>query len=109
MEEEDMTGDQSDQVDSLKRKRQHADEEHDPNVQAVPIGSVAAKATGKPVLNTKALRSVLKGMLQHTCNLTSPGQVLPEHKHNDVIALLMCLERAAVYVVQAVPNYAQPW
>ncbi|CAL5219318.1 g1127 [Coccomyxa viridis] len=74
MDDTEMADDQSDQVDSLKRKRVHADEDTDASGQAVQMGSVAVKATGKPVLNTKALRSVLK-----------------------------------VFVVQAVPNYAQPW
>ena len=58
-----MTEERSDQADTLKRKRLYTDEEHGANGQAVPMGSVATKATGKPVLNTKALRSVLKGKL----------------------------------------------
>lgn len=66
-----MAGDRSDQVDSLKRKRLHADDEHNANGQPVAISSVAAKATGKPVLNTKALRSVLKGELHEVPAMTS--------------------------------------
>ena len=62
MDDAGMADDQSDQVDSLKRKRVHADEDTDASGQAVRVGSVAVKATGKPVLNTKALRSVLKGV-----------------------------------------------
>ena len=62
MDDAEMADDQSDQVESLKRKRLHADEDTDASGQAVRMGSVAVKATGKPVLNTKALRSVLKGV-----------------------------------------------
>ncbi len=64
-----MADDQSDQVDSLKRKRVHAEEDTDASGQAVRVGSVAVKATGKPVLNTKALRSVLKGVRHAACPL----------------------------------------
>ena len=63
MEDAEMADDQSDQVDSLKRKRVRPDEEQDTNGQSVQVGKSAAKATGKPVLSTKALRSVLKGEL----------------------------------------------
>ncbi|EIE25461.1 trypsin-like serine protease [Coccomyxa subellipsoidea C-169] len=69
MDEDMEASDQVEHLDAtvLKRKRL---EETDVGTNAKP----ASKATGKPVLNTRALRSVLK-----------------------------------VFVVQAVPNYAQPW
>ena len=70
MEDTEMAEDQSDQVDSLKRKRLHAGEDTNASGQAVRMGSVATKATGKPVLNTKALRSVLKGVRHAACAIS---------------------------------------
>ncbi|BDA41920.1 Protease Do-like 10, mitochondrial [Coccomyxa sp. Obi] len=68
--DEDMEApDQVEQLDGAIVKRKRV-EEGNVDINSKP----ASKATGKPVLNTRALRSVLK-----------------------------------VFVVQAVPNYAQPW
>ena len=61
MDEEDTTPAQMEQGDReppLKRLRTFQDDPHD-----IP----AAKATGKPVLNTRALRSVLKGKHAQRC------------------------------------------
>lgn len=77
MEDAGMADDQSDQIDSLKRKRVRADEEQDTNGQSVQVGRSAAKATGKPVLSTKALRSVLKGELAR-CPFSDLVQYLSE-------------------------------
>ena len=96
-----MAEERSDQADALKRKRLYTDEEHGANGQAVPMGSVATKATGKPVLNTKALRSVLKGKLVAT-SLVVRRVCTMSH----LLSPCWC---GAVFVVQAVPNYAQPW
>lgn len=52
--------DQLDGAPQVKRLKVY-DDEAGPSSQPVNLPSVATKATGKPVLNTRALRSVLKG------------------------------------------------
>ncbi len=52
--------DQLDGVPQVKRLKVY-DEEAGASAKPVHLPSVATKATGKPVLNTRALRSVLKG------------------------------------------------
>jgi hypothetical protein len=100
MDEDMEASDQVEQLDAtvLKRKRV---EEADVATNAKP----ASKATGKPVLNTRALRSVLKGGRP-----SPPGPSTFKFDCHMIKAFDVCmLVLYAVFVVQAVPNYAQPW
>jgi hypothetical protein len=60
MDDDSEVVDHIDGAPQVKRLKVY-EEEAGPSAQPVNLPSVASKATGKPVLNTRALRSVLKG------------------------------------------------